>query len=229
MSDDDYEILPENINKHDYSFKIIVIGDTSVGKSCLSLRGVKDKFKDFYTPTIGFEFLALNIKINNKIIKLEIWDTCGQEIYRALISSFYRNSSLAILVYAIDNQESFENLESWLDEIKAQTHPNLKIFLIGNKIDLEDNRVISKEKGEHFFSSNNLDYFIETSAKTGFNAKKVFIKAAEVLYNEHNLHSGKEKFTDEESKRISLQLSYNDNNNENEKEDEKKRRQGCLC
>ena len=227
MSDDDYEILPENISNPDYSFKIIVIGDSSVGKSCLTLRGTKDKYKDFYTPTIGFEFLALNIKINNKIIRLQIWDTCGQEIYRSLIESFYRNSSLAMLVYAVDNQQSFENLENWLDEIKCQTHPNLKIFLIGNKIDLEDSRIISKEKGEHFFSSYNLDYFIETSAKTGENAQKVFIKAAQVLYNDYNFQSGKEKSIEEDSKRISSQLRSDDN--DNEKEDEQKRRQGCHC
>ena len=96
------------------------------------MRETKDNFKDFYTPSIGFKFLSLTIKIKNQVIKLQIWDTYGQEVYRSLISSFYRNSTLAIIVYSINNQESFDNLESWLDEIKSQTHPNLKIFLIGN-------------------------------------------------------------------------------------------------
>ena len=232
MSDDNFQIMPDNIINPDCSFKIIVIGDSSVGKSCLTLRGTKDKFKDFYTPTIGFEFLALNIKINNKIIRLQIWDTCGQEIYRSLISSFYRNSTLAIVVYAIDNQESFDNLDSWLDEIKCQTHPNLKIFLIGNKMDLEENRVISKEKAETFYSSHNLDYFIETSAKTGENAQKVFVKAAQVLYDEYLLHAEKEKTSESENKstnNLSLQSETSENGNEKEKEVEQRRRHGCGC
>ena len=146
--EEDYEIIHEDIARVNVSFKIIVIGDSSVGKSSLTLRGTKDNFKDYYTPTIGFEFLSFNIRIKDQIVKLQIWDTCGQEVYRSLISSFYRNSSLAIIVYAIDCQESFDNLESWLDEIKTQTHPDLKIFLIGNKADLEDQRVIQKSAAE---------------------------------------------------------------------------------
>ena len=231
MSDNDYHILPDNINNPDLSFKIIVIGDSSVGKSCLTLRGTKDKFKDFYTPTIGFEFLALNVRIKNKVIRLQIWDTCGQEIYRSLISSFYRNSSLAMIVYAIDNEESYNNLESWLDEIKCQTHPNLKIFLIGNKIDLEENRVIEKEKAEKFYLDHQLDYFIETSAKTGENAQKVFIKAAQILYDEYIQSAERDKSSDAGNKstnNISLKTSYSENEKEND-DDEIKRKKGCHC
>lgn len=231
MSDNDYHILPDNINNPDLSFKIIVIGDSSVGKSCLTLRGTKDKFKDFYTPTIGFEFLALNVRIKNKVIRLQIWDTCGQEIYRSLISSFYRNSSLAMIVYAIDNEESYNNLESWLDEIKCQTHPNLKIFLIGNKIDLEENRVIEKEKAEKFYLDHQLDYFIETSAKTGENAQKVFIKAAQILYDEYIQSAERDKSSDVGNKstnNISLKTSYSEKEKEND-DDEVKRKKGCHC
>ena len=231
MSDNDYHILPDNINNPDLSFKIIVIGDSSVGKSCLTLRGTKDKFKDFYTPTIGFEFLALNVRIKNKVIRLQIWDTCGQEIYRSLISSFYRNSSLAMIVYAIDNEESYNNLESWLDEIKCQTHPNLKIFLIGNKIDLEENRVIEKEKAEKFYLDHQLDFFIETSAKTGENAQKVFIKAAQILYDEYIQSAERDKSSEAGNKstnNISLKTSYSENEKEND-DDEIKRKKGCHC
>ena len=176
----EYQILSEEVQAH-YSFKIIVIGDSAVGKSSLTLRGTKDHYKDFYTPTIGFEFLSFNIKIKEQIVKLQIWDTCGQEVYRSLISSFYRNSSLAIIVYSIDNQESFDNLDSWLDEIKSQTHPNLKIFLIGNKADLEDQRVVKTKDAEELAKEHNIDLFLETSAKTGFNAQEVFVKAAQML------------------------------------------------
>ena len=188
----DYEILSEDIGQVNFSFKIIVIGDSAVGKSSLTLRGTKNHFKDFYTPTIGFEFLSFNIRIKNQTVKLQLWDTCGQEVYRSLISSFYRNSSLAIIVYAIDNQESFDNLESWLDEIKSQTHPNLRIFLIGNKADLEDQRLISKKAAEELVKDHNIDLFMETSAKTGINAQDVFVKAAKMLLEDYKKYSENE-------------------------------------
>ena len=135
--------------------------------------------------TVGFEFFAFNLKINDKIIKLQIWDTCGQEVYRSLISNFYRSSSMAIIVYAIDNQESFDDLDSWVKQLKTHSGPNVKIFIIGNKNDLEDRRVISKEKGEEFVKNNGFHKFMETSAKSGFNAKELFIESAKLLYNDY--------------------------------------------
>ena len=131
------ELLPEDCNQYDLSFKMIVIGDAGVGKSCLTAKATKDMFEETYSATVGFEFMAFNVKINDTIVKLQIWDTCGQEIYRSLISGFYRNASLAMMVYAIDNIESFNHIESWLKEIKLQSNPDIKIFLIGNKADLE--------------------------------------------------------------------------------------------
>ena len=229
-----YEILNEETTEVDYSFKTIVIGDSSVGKSCLTLKGTKDKFKDFYSPTIGFEFLSFNIKINDKIIKLQIWDTCGQEVYRSLISSFYRNSSLAIIVYAINNRESFENLESWLDEIKSKTHPLLKIFLIGNKVDLENERVISKEDAEKLAKDHNLDLFLETSAKTGVNAQKLFVKAAQILLeNYKDLAEFDIRDSNASKDKSSITLNGdgndNDNNGENGPDMDKKRKKKCGC
>ena len=96
------EILPENFPSYDLSFKIIVIGNTGVGKSCLSVQATKGKFDRLNKSTIGFDFVVMNIKYKDKIIKLQIWDTCGQEVYRALITSFFRDSSLAVIVYAVD-------------------------------------------------------------------------------------------------------------------------------
>ena len=231
-SEDNYEILKEEIGEVDFSFKIIVIGDSAVGKSSLTLRGTKDNFKDFYTPTIGFEFLSFTIKIKNQIIKLQIWDTCGQEVYRSLISSFYRNSSLAILVYAINNQESFDSLETWLDEIKTQTHPNLKIFLIGNKIDLEDQRVVSKEAGEELAKDHNLNLFMETSAKTGINAREVFIRAAKMLLEEYKKlfqEEGMDPNITGDKSSISLSSQEKDKSNEKNKDNEDKDRRKKCC
>ena len=99
---EDYEILKEEYSNYDLAFKVIVIGNSGVGKSCLSLQATKRRFQNNYLATVGFEFFVFNIKINNKILKLQIWDTCGQETYRSLITSFYKNSSLAIIVYAVN-------------------------------------------------------------------------------------------------------------------------------
>ena len=187
INDDEFniELLPEDFAQYDISFKIIVIGDSSVGKSCLTTQAVRNNFEEFYTATIGFEFLTFNIRLNNKVLKLQIWDTCGQEVYKSLITNFYRNSSLALIIYAINNMDSFKHAENWLNELKAQANPNVKIFLVGNKSDLENERVVSKEDGEKFKELKNLDKFIETSAKTGENARNVLLEAAKLLYKDY--------------------------------------------
>ena len=187
IEDDEFniEILPEEYPQYDISFKIIVIGDSFVGKSCLTTQAVRNKFINFYQTTVGFEFLTFNLRINSRVVKLQVWDTCGQEVYKSLISNFYRNSSLALIVYAINNRNSFEHAEIWLNELKNQSNPNVKIFLVGNKCDLENDRVVSKEEGINFKEEKNLDKFVETSAKTGKNARNILLEAAKMLYKEY--------------------------------------------
>ena len=184
-SDYKIEMLPEDYPQYDLSFKLIFIGDSGVGKSCLTTKAVKNNFEEYYQATVGFEFLTFNMKVNDKIIKLQIWDTCGQEIYRSLISNFYRNSSLAVLIYAIDNKESFNHAENWLNDLKSQANPDIRIFLVGNKADLEEDRKISKEEGEKYKEDQHLDLFMETSAKTGHNARNVLVEAAKILYKDY--------------------------------------------
>ena len=179
------ELLPEDFAQYDISFKIIVIGDSSVGKSCLTTQAVRNNFMEFYQATVGFEFLTFNLRINNNVIKLQIWDTCGQEVYKSLISNFYRNCSLALIVYAINNRNSYEHAENWLNDLKNQSNPNVRVFLVGNKCDLESERTISKEEGEAFKNEKKLDKFIETSAKTGMNARNVMLEAAKMLYKDY--------------------------------------------
>ena len=135
--------------------------------------------------TIGFDFLSLSIKIKEQKVKLDIWDTCDQEKFRFLINSFYRNSSFVILVYSIVDRKSFSDLETWLNEIKTHSNPDIKIILIGNKVDLEDKREVSKERGEKLCSEHNLCFFMETSAKAGFNAQNLFKAVGKILYEEH--------------------------------------------
>ena len=104
------EILGDEKKDSDLHFKVIVIGNSGVGKSCLSLRATQGIFKEDFISTIGFEFFSFNVKINKKIVKLQIWDTCGQEIYRSLISWFYRSTELAILVYSVTDKKSFNDI-----------------------------------------------------------------------------------------------------------------------
>ena len=196
------EMLPEDYPQYDLSFKLIFIGDSSVGKSCLTAKAVKNNFEEYYQATVGFEFLTFNMKVNDKVIKLQIWDTCGQEIYKSLISNFYRNSSLAVLVYAIDNKESFNHVETWLNDLKSQANPDVRIFLVGNKADLEEDRKVAKEEGEKYKDDQHLDLFMETSAKTGLNARNVLVEAAKILYNDY--------------------LTFDENNKKDDKKDDER-------
>lgn len=168
------------------TYKMIVIGSTNVGKTCLVLKALKNEYNDSCRSTLGFEFYNILAKIENKTIILQTWDTCGQEAYQALISSFYKRAKLAILVYAIDNKSSFEKLNYWLDAIRENSLCNIKIVLVGNKADLTDSRVISEEEGRQFCEKNRLDLFFEASAKDGQNAEYIFSQSAKLLYDEDN-------------------------------------------
>ena len=214
-----YEILPEDYTNFDLSFKLIVIGDSGVGKSSLTNNGIKKIFSESYNATVGFEFFTFNVKMNDKVVKLQIWDTCGQELYRSLITNFYRNTSLAIMVYAINSKESFDNIEMWLRELRTHSSPDAKVFLIGNKVDLEKEREVPKDQGEQFYKMNNISFFTESSAKTGLNAQNIFLKAAEILYDDYNRYQEKKKNepeneNEEENKNVTpTKLTPSNNNN----------------
>ena len=186
-----FEILSEDYTNFDLSFKLIVIGDSGVGKSCLTNNAIKNVFDEAYNATVGFEFFTFNVKMCEKVIKLQIWDTCGQELYRSLITNFYRNSSLAIMVYAINDKATFENIEMWLRELRTHSNPDAKVFLIGNKVDLEKEREVTTEQGEGYCKQNKIDLFMESSAKTGLNTQNIFLKAAELLFDNYNKYQNK--------------------------------------
>ena len=177
------EVLPDDYNQYDLSFKMIVIGDAGVGKSCLTAKAAKGVFDDAYSATVGFEFLTFNVKIEGKILKLQIWDTCGQEIYRSLITNFYRSTALAIICYSVTDKKSFEETEIWLKQVKSNSDPDCKVFLIANKIDLPD-RVVSSEEGMNCKKEHGFECYMETSAKTGVNVRELFVNCALSLYKE---------------------------------------------
>lgn len=174
---------------NDFTFKIIILGDSSVGKSSLLNRCVFDKFQEYYTSTIGFDLLTLNSQYKDCKMKLQLWDTCGQENYRSLVTSFFKEASLAILVYSIDNYSSFENLEYWIKDLKLHTKPDVKVIVIGNKSDLILDRRVSIENLKKFSKIHNVLFYDEVSAKAGINTKKIFQYATKILYDDYNLNN----------------------------------------
>lgn len=157
---------------YDYLVKCIIIGDTCVGKSSILTRFIDREFYEKHEATIGIEFGAKIVTIDNTDIKIQIWDTAGQEAFRAITKTYYRGSSIVMVVYDITNQNSFNSVGKWLIDVRAIID-NPNIILIGNKSDLNDKRVISYEKGEAFAKANNID-FVEISAKTTNNIDSPF-------------------------------------------------------
>mmetsp|Transcript_52883 Transcript_52883/g.60753 ORF Transcript_52883/g.60753 Transcript_52883/m.60753 type:complete len:216 (+) Transcript_52883:35-682(+) len=166
---------------YSYLFKYIIIGDTGVGKSCLLLQFIDRRFRQKHEVTIGVEFGARMINIDGKNIKLQIWDTAGQESFRSITRSYYRGAIGALLVYDITRRDTFENIERWLEETRQYANSNMIIFLIGNKCDLESERQVSTEEGETFAKAHNI-LFMETSAKTAKNVEEVFTQTAREVY-----------------------------------------------
>jgi len=166
---------------YSYLFKYIIIGDTGVGKSCLLLQFTDKRFQTVHDLTIGVEFGARMVNIDNKQVKLQIWDTAGQESFRSITRSYYRGAAGALLVYDITRRETFNHLTSWLDDARQHSNSNMVIMLIGNKCDLEDRRAVQYEEGQQFAQENGL-IFMETSAKTAQNVDEAFISTAQNIY-----------------------------------------------
>ena len=164
-----------------YLFKYIIIGDSAVGKSNILLRYIHDKFNEDFQSTIGVEFGAKNLKIEDKIYRIQIWDTAGQETFRSITRAYYKNSVCACVVYDITNRNSFQNIKSWIEDCRKQSPKTVFLVLIGNKVDLENRREVSYEEGSIYAQKNGMLFF-ETSAKTGKNIEEIFIKSS----NENN-------------------------------------------
>ena len=160
-----------------YLLKYIIIGDSAVGKSNILLRYIHDKFNEEFQSTIGVEFGAKNLKIEDKIYRIQIWDTAGQETFRSITRAYYKNSVCACVVYDITNKNSFQNIKSWIEDCKKQSPKTVFMILIGNKVDLEDKRQVTSEEGAIFAEKNGMLFF-ETSAKNGKNIEEIFIKSA---------------------------------------------------
>jgi len=168
----------------DYTFKAIIIGDAGVGKSCILHRAVNNEFKEEYDVTIGAEFSSIITKIKGKTIKLQVWDTAGQENFRSMIRVFYKGSHAAFLVYDLTNKESFDKLHDWVMDVRENALPDVRLMLVGNQKDKEDKRQVSADASNKFFKEMNFVGFKETSAKSGEGVLEMFVDMAKRLYLE---------------------------------------------
>lgn len=164
-----------------YLFKYIIIGDTGVGKSCLLLQFTDKRFRNDHDLTIGVEFGARMVSLGDKEIKLQIWDTAGQESFRSITRSYYRGAAGALLVYDITRRDTFTHLGNWLEEARQNGNPAMTIMLIGNKTDLQHRRMVSTEEGQRFARDHGL-LFLEASAKTATNVEEAFVSTADAIY-----------------------------------------------
>lgn len=165
---------------YDYLFKLVLIGDSGVGKSCLLLRFADDNFTDSYISTIGVDFRFRTITIDDKIVKLQIWDTAGQERFRTITSAYYRGADGIIMVYDVTSSESFDHVEEWLSEVDRYANENTSKLLVGNKADLIDEKQVTKETAQSFADKLSIP-FLETSAKTATNVDTAFLTMAKEL------------------------------------------------
>ncbi|KMZ61033.1 Ras-related protein Rab-25 [Zostera marina] len=172
---------------YDYLFKVVLIGDSGVGKSNLLSRFTRNEFSLESKSTIGVEFATKTLNVDDKVIKAQIWDTAGQERYRAITSAYYRGAVGALLVYDVTRHVTFENVERWLKELRDHTDPNIVVMLIANKSDLRHLVAVSSEDGKSFAEKESL-YFMQTSALESSNVETAF---TEVLTQIHRIVSKK--------------------------------------
>jgi len=168
--------------EYDYLFKVVLIGDSGVGKSNLLSRFTRNEFSLETKTTIGVEFATRSIQCEGKITKAQIWDTAGQERYRAITSAYYRAAVGALLVYAINSRNSFRNIERWLAELRENADRNIVIMLVGNKSDLKHLREVSTEEATEFAQKNGL-LFMETSALDGDKVEDAFQQLITTIYH----------------------------------------------
>ncbi|XP_031112328.1 ras-related protein RGP1-like [Ipomoea triloba] len=167
--------------KIDYVFKVVLIGDSAVGKSQLLARFSRNDFSIDSKATIGVEFQTRTVVIDDKSVKAQIWDTAGQERYRAVTSAYYRGALGAMLVYDITKRQTFDHIARWLEELRGHADKNLVIILVGNKTDLESDRDVSTEDAKEYAEKENL-FFIETSALESINVETAFLNILTEIY-----------------------------------------------
>lgn len=171
--------------REDYKLKVVIVGDSGVGKSNLIKRFTTNEFLANSKATVGVEFLSKSYKINDKIFKIEMWDTAGQERYKSITSAYYKGAKGALVVYDTTSAQSFENVDKWYNEIKEKTGKDIKLILIGNKIDLSEQKVVNTDEALAKAKTWGIP-LMETSAKSAVNVKEAFHDLLKEMYLEMN-------------------------------------------
>ena len=182
-----------------HSYKVVVVGSSGVGKTAIVQHLISGNFREESQPTIGVEFKSYAIQENGESIKLQIWDTAGQERFRAVSKAYFRNALGAILVFDLTNRQSFDDLNVWFNDLSTLCAPNAYIILIGNKVDLEEERQIVESEANAFAQRYDLVY-LETSAKNGNNVEEAFVRLGKEIYRK--VKSGEIKTVKPVSKKI---------------------------
>ena len=162
------------MEQKEFIYKILLLGDSSVGKTCFLMRYTDNTFQDIHMSTIGLDYKLKNVQLENgKMVKIQVWDTAGQDRFRSITKNYYKGAHGIILIYDVTEQKSFDNVKNWMAQIKEEVSERVSIVLVGNKIDDEDNRKISTEQGESMAKDYEIMFF-ECSAKTGQNIDEIF-------------------------------------------------------
>ena len=162
------------MSKKEFLYKILLLGDTQVGKSSFLMRYIDNTFQESYLSTVGLDFKVKNVQLDDgKTYRVQIWDTAGQDRFHAITRNYFKNAHGIILIYDVTLIESFQNVKNWIKQIKEEVTDKVSIILVGNKIDMENQRVVSKEEGEKMAASYGLKFY-ECSAKTGENVEEIF-------------------------------------------------------
>ena len=162
------------MEKKEFLYKILLLGDSSVGKTCFLMRYTDNTFQEIHMSTIGLDYKLKNVQLDDgKMVKIQIWDTAGQDRFRSITKNYYKGAHGIILIYDITNQKTFENVKNWINQIKEEVSNKVTIILVGNKIDDADHRVVSTEQGEKMAKDFGLMFF-ECSAKSGVNIDSTF-------------------------------------------------------